>query len=417
MVLATWNTRTNQFAFSNAWYAAPLDVCANDTYAAPTCNVDALLPVLDQLSFALGNASEADAIAAVNTEAWLNCSVQVNKMPRFVSFNVTDTTCLPNQTCCAPRNVTRHQLVTQTDSGCVESLRHVVDFALRDHGCYVQEEPFDRPSVNISLCDFHAQGRVSCRSNADCFTRCVNGRCEAPVGSGDALWVRCLLRQARSDLLAVISDRWNLDPTDEVGWLEQLTLRLPREVCSNPFINNATVCESNITCNAPPCDNSTFCGECEGSLCRSAEVASSCLFPGLSGSACTGRGGTDTSTGCLLSPATEAECFSDCPAVLPCTNDCTRGRPVAVDMPHRTVEWCEGGVGCAVNSSLFNTALTPERQGLLALSCARDACVDPWRTPANVATPRSRRFWRRPARTSRQAVHAHPVPPTHHQSP
>jgi len=385
VALATWNTRTGQFSLNGTRGALQLAECANETYAAPVCNAEALSQALEQLSFALGNASEADAVAAVNTEAWLNCSAHLHRHFGFSAHNVTDTACLSNQTCCAPHNRTMWNVIARADldDACVDGLTHVIDNAMLDYGCYVQEEPFNRPSINISLCDFHARGRVSCKSNADCFTRCVSGRCEAPVGTGDALWVRCVLRQARADILAVLSDRWGLDPADEVGWLEQLTLRTPMEVCTNPFIGNATVCESNVTCNAPPCDNSTFCGECEGSLCRSAEVPSSCLFPGLSGSACTERGGTDTSSGCLLSPATEAECFSDCSAVLPCTNDCSRGQPISVDLPHRTVEWCEGGPGCALNASLFNVNLSPERHGLLSLSCARDVCVDPWRTSAN----------------------------------
>jgi len=384
--LVTWNTRTNQF-WHSGYNETFLRTCANDTHAeTPTCDGAALALLLDQLSWALGNASSDDAVAVTTSEAWLNCTARLTHgRSALEPFNVTDSVCAGNETCCVARNRTRLDAgsVLSFPDACADNLAHAVNVALRDRSCSVELDPFDRPVAPIWTCDEHTEGRAACTSNADCFTRCTNGLCEKPVGLGDALWVRCILRQLSTEVRARVADRWALDVEDEVGWLEKLLSLFPVERCTDTHFSNSTLCVSNVTCNAPPCDGSTFCGECDGALCRSYESPARCVLTTVSGSDCTARGGNDTAEGCVVPGETEEECFSDCPVVLPCTNDCLRGQRASVDMPHRTLEWCEGGPGCVVNASLFNTSVAVERETLRGLSCAQDACVDRWRTQQN----------------------------------
>lgn len=384
--LVTWNTQTNQFSHS-VYNETFLRTCANDTHAeTPSCDGAALAVLLDQLSWALGNASSSSVVAVTTDETWLNCTARLARARTMLEpFNVTDSACAGNETCCVARLRPRLDAgsVLSLPDTCAAGLLHVVNVALRDHSCSVELDPYDLPAAPVWTCNEHAEGRATCTSNADCFTRCVSGRCEAPVGSGDALWVRCILRQLPSAVRARVADRWALDVDDEVGWLEKLLSLFPIDRCTDTRHGNSTLCVSNVTCNAPPCDGSTFCGECDGALCRSYESPARCVLTTISGSDCTARNGNDTAEGCVIPAETEGQCFSDCPVILPCTNDCTRGQRASVDMPHRTLEWCEGGLGCVVNASLFNTSVPVERETLRGLSCARDACVDPWRTQEN----------------------------------
>lgn len=375
VALRTWDTATGR-ATDGARLA---DWVANATHAVPTCDPEALARAQDALAWALGNHSFDDAVAAVGDAGWLNCTAALLARVELAddTGNVSDTACHHGETCCPARNRTRLDEVPTAVAACGGDFVPALALALRDRGCRVLPEIFDRPSVNVTLCDQHAAGTRACHAHADCFTRCVRGRCEAPVGTGDAVWVRCALRQVRPDVLALLAARWAIALEDEVGWLEHLLARAGEARCTDGGTNE-TACAGNVTCNAPPCDGSHFCGACDGDLCRPTGAPARCVFPTTSGAACTARGGTETAEGCVVPPA---ECFADCAPVLPCTGS---GQWAHVDLPHRAVEWREGGAGCAPNATLVNGT------ELLALSCARDACVDRWRTALNCSrTPRA----------------------------